>query len=197
MIKLGGKGRFEESLGTAKLFFDETKGQIQTICILDRDYSPDEEVEKYNERAKANHLDLHIWEKKEIENYLATPSIIFDACHFPETERQHLNMVLNKVAEGFLDEVRDEYAQKLSEVYRGSGKTISTLNRKAREIVKAKWTNLEEKMGLINGKVLIKRIRDAIKQEFDITVGQNELLNAVSIDNASSELIDFLALITG
>lgn len=196
VIKLGGKGRFEESLGTAKLFFDETKGQIQTICILDRDYSPDEEVEKYNGRAKASHLDLHIWKKKEIENYLATPSIVFDACHLPETERKRVYKVLDRVADGFLEEVRDEFSQKLSELYRGSGQSISTLNRMAREIVKAKWTNLEEKMSLINGKMLIKMIREAVKQEFNIIVGRNDLLNAITLENVSPELVDVLTLIT-
>jgi len=43
---------------------------------LDRDYHSAVEVQKLYALANKNHLDLHVWEKKEIENYLLAPDAL-------------------------------------------------------------------------------------------------------------------------
>lgn len=45
-VSLGGWARFNEALGAARLFHEETNGEIQTYCILDRDYHTAEEIQE-------------------------------------------------------------------------------------------------------------------------------------------------------
>ena len=56
----------------------------KTICILDRDYHFDEEIAELYRKAEENHLNLHVWEKKEIENYILTPQSIFRLIEQPQ-----------------------------------------------------------------------------------------------------------------
>ena len=50
---------------------------IQCICLLDSDYFPKDMIEEKNDEASANHLNLHIWNRKEIENYLLESEVLF------------------------------------------------------------------------------------------------------------------------
>ena len=76
-VVINGFNNLRETFGTAELFHDETNGEINCICILDSDYFSEKYIsEKYTEAAK-HHLDLHIWERKELENYLLEPKVLF------------------------------------------------------------------------------------------------------------------------
>src|SRR5439155_18436202 len=70
-----GWGGWQRVIGSHKVFKDN-KTSIITYCIFDSDYHTEEEKIKRLEDAKANEINLHIWSKKEIENYLLVPSAI-------------------------------------------------------------------------------------------------------------------------
>ena len=57
-VSLGGWSRFDEALGAARLFYDQTNGEFKTICILDRDYHFDEARLVTKEMAESLALDL-------------------------------------------------------------------------------------------------------------------------------------------
>ena len=57
-VSLGGWGRFKEALGAARLFFEETHGEIRTYCILDRDYHTDEEIRERYTLAEENQFSM-------------------------------------------------------------------------------------------------------------------------------------------
>lgn len=63
-VSLGGWNRLDEAFGASKLFHDETDDSIKCYCILDRDYFPEEVIQKQYDRAKQCNLILHIWKKK-------------------------------------------------------------------------------------------------------------------------------------
>lgn len=112
-VALGGWNRFNEALGAARLFFEQTHGEFKTICILDRDYHTDAEREKLYQRAEESHLQLHIWEKKELENYILVPQSIFRLTGQPQEAypefREQLAEEIEKLKEqtrgGFLDQI--------------------------------------------------------------------------------------------
>lgn len=192
-VSLGGKGNIDEAFGTARLFFDETDGQVKTVCILDRDYSLPDEVEEYERKAKEKHLELHIWKKKEIESYIVTPKIVFCASGLSEQDRDLLYEALDECVEAFKLQVTDLYASRIKEV--DKTKSLPTCNQKAREYVDSKWTDLESKMSLVNGKELITAVLGMIKKRFGIELRKADLIRSINCDTASQELLDVLALL--
>ena len=193
IVTLGGKGRFEEALGTARLFFEETNAEIQTICLLDHDYSTDEEIAKFSSRAEESHLNLHIWKKKEIENYIVTPQIVFSASKLPESKREELYLELEQVVEKYKDSITDQYGKKFFELNK-NGRDLTTVMPLAREYVNSKWTTLEDKMALVNGKQLITEVIDILRGKFGVTRRKNDFIAVMNIDNTSSELLDVLKI---
>ncbi len=47
--------------------------EIRIYCILDSDYHTLAEIQFRLEEARKHQVELHIWQKKEIENYLLIP----------------------------------------------------------------------------------------------------------------------------
>ncbi len=76
VMELGGKGNWTHALGAAEALNKTSAGAIQTSLILDSDYMLDEEKKKFNYKAETCGLDLHIWQKKEIENYFICDTAI-------------------------------------------------------------------------------------------------------------------------
>ena len=72
-----GWGGWQRVIGSNKVFKD-TKLKINTYCFLDSDYHLNEEKKLRYKEAKKHLINLHIWKKKEIENYLLSPTIIQD-----------------------------------------------------------------------------------------------------------------------
>lgn len=193
-ISLGGKARFEETFGAARLLSSETDSEIQAICLLDRDYSFDDEIERCMQKAEGSGLILHIWNKKEIENYIVTPSIIFQASKLPESKREELYAGLSSVAQGFYDDLLDSYAQKHSELNRGQ--ELKTHNEAARKYLQSKWVSLEQKMAMISGKDLKKAVFAFLTEKYGISLRINDLINAITHENIDSEMIEVLSLFT-
>ena len=50
--------------------------EISAYCILDSDYHTPKEVEARQKDAEGKNVRLHIWLRKEIENYLVLPGTI-------------------------------------------------------------------------------------------------------------------------
>jgi hypothetical protein len=73
---LGGRGGWGAGVPEQVPTRNARGDKIRAYAILDRDYFPDDEVDERYEDAKAWSIDLHVWRRKEIENYLLVPSAI-------------------------------------------------------------------------------------------------------------------------
>ena len=110
-VALNGFNNLREAFGTSKLFYDETKGMIQCICLLDSDYYPRDMIKKRCDEASANHLKLHIWKRKEIENYLLEPEVLFRISKQSQEKYDVFMKELEEVADEFRNRVFDQYAE--------------------------------------------------------------------------------------
>ncbi len=191
-IALKGFSNLSEAYGAANLFYQETEGYIKCTCILDRDYFPDEELKENIAKAESNHLKLHIWKRKEIENYLIVPKAIFRLTKRDSTEYEEFYSKFNDLVDNFKDYVMDQYAEK----YR-SYKLVahSTSNDYARKIIRERWTTLENKINMIGGKELIKKINTWLKAEYKISSSINQLIKELHANEIDAEIVSVLEMI--
>src|SRR5436305_1819421 len=64
------------AIGSTLALKNAVGDRITTYCIFDNDYhSTTERTERYDQ-ANNRSINLHIWERKEIENYLLDPNVI-------------------------------------------------------------------------------------------------------------------------
>lgn len=189
-VELGGWSRFDEALGAARLFYEETRGGIETYCILDRDYHTEEEIEEVYCRADDNHLKLHVWERKEIENYILEPKAIFrvanlDADLFDDFTGRLFEM-LDTLRPETLGGIMDQLA------FLDKSKTPSYFVKRAETILNKKWNTLEGRLATANGKSLISAINGWIRYKYKKSCSRNKLISALEPEDISQEIKDLV-----
>jgi predicted ATP-dependent endonuclease of OLD family len=76
-MAIGGWGGWSYAIGSSMLMKNAVDSSIVTYCILDSDYHNKEEIKDRYKDAHDKQVRLHIWQRKEIENYLLVPVAIF------------------------------------------------------------------------------------------------------------------------
>jgi predicted ATP-dependent endonuclease of OLD family len=189
-ISLGGWTRFSEALGTARLFNEETKGDIRTICILDRDYHLEDEINKLYSKASESHLELHVWSRKEIENYLLNPKVIFRLTGLDNTKYDEFYKSLDIEIDTLKNDVIDHYSQEIKKLH--SNKDIITANREARKFIDCKWNSLEEKFNLVNGKDAISIINSWMKSKYKKNCSAVKILSKFKPEDIHDDVVKVL-----
>jgi len=188
IVELGGWKRFNEALGASRLFFQETSGEIKTYCILDRDYHRPEEIEELYQKAEENHLILHVWKKKEIENYLFSVDSLFRMTNMPQEERtafdQELFSILDQLKEQTIDGIMDQLQS-----YE-KGKAASTYRKEAEKIIQKPWETLIGRLSVANGKELISLINSWMKRQYRISCSRNKLIQSLQPEDVDQEIKD-------
>lgn len=186
IVELGGWARFGEALGAARLFHDQTSGTIRTYCILDRDYHTQEEIDKLYQRAKESNLLLHIWQKKEIENYLLTPSSLFKISEEPEENREVFLRELFDMIDMLRDQTIDHIMDQLHTQDRSKEPSYS--RKAAQRILDLSWNTLEGRMALVNGKELISAVNEWMMYRYHKSCSRAKMIQSLCSEDIPIEV---------
>lgn len=192
-IELHGFANLSEAFGASQLFYNETKGGIKSICILDRDFYPEDMLNRKKEKATENHLCLHIWEKKEIENYLLIPEVLF---RVTKLEREKYNDFLEKL-EALVEDEKDNIVDQISQHFKevNAGLDVSACNRQARKEMEIKWRSLEEKLSLVSGKKFIKKLNNWMREEYGVSCSIDRIIKEIRANEVENEMVEVLNLL--
>ena len=188
-VSLGGYSRLSDAYGAAKLFERTTRGTIKCFCVADRDYRSDVEIKEKENQAKENCLLLHIWRRKEIENYILNPKVIYRIVKDNKpsvTEVEFLSFFTNAIDE-FSIRVLDQYSANYS-LSNGGSKNVITCNEQARKFMIENWTSLDNKLKLVPGKDALKRIMELLKEKYKISSSITSIIKAFRPDEIDSEI---------
>ncbi|RIV33088.1 ATP-dependent endonuclease [Flagellimonas lutimaris] len=186
-----GWGGWQRVIGSNKVFKD-SKIDIKTYCILDSDYHVDEDKIKRYQEAQKHDINLHIWQRKEIENYLLIPDailrIIQDNDKKTQITKQEIEDKIDNIADSFKEEVTDNYATEISQ--RDRSLSIKTVNSKAREIVSGSWG--EKKLCLIPGKKTIKKLSKWTHKNYGVSLNSFKISRNIKKSEINSEVVEVL-----
>lgn len=190
-IALGGFSKLTEAFGAARLFHEETKGTITCHCILDRDYFSDEYIENQINAASEAHLHLHIWKKKEIENYFLIPQALFRISGKPNNEYELFCERLEALIDTQKDDVVWQYTNQLY-MQDPRKKDIRNYHINAAKYVSEKWISLDDKLSIISGKSTLSLINKWMKEEYNSHCSLNKIISTVVIDEIDNEMVDII-----
>ena len=189
-VSVGGFNNLRNAFGAAMLFDKETNGMIKCFGIFDRDYFPEKLIEDKCRKAKESKLSLHIWKRKEIENYLIEPNVLFRLSKLPSENYDFFLKQIDERLDRFKDRVCDQYAEQLH-VY-DKKLSISDVNFKARSFVNEHWTTIEEKIKLVGGKEFIKDISDWYNLEYGIHLSIPIIISEFRPEEFDNEMIKLI-----
>ena len=193
-VSLGGWTRFNEALGAARLFHEETAGDIRTYCILDRDYHTEEEIKDLYAKAIENHLILHVWDRKEIENYLISPRAIFRMTGLDEKNWDQFQEDFMSLTSTLYGSTLASTMDYLSTIHRG--KAPSSLMAKATELLSLPWITLEGRISVVNGKDLLSALNSWLRDKYKVRSSRDKIIKALTCDDISQEIKDVIQMLT-
>lgn len=196
-FSFGGFKNISHIYGAANLFYNETGNQIKCFALADRDYRDIRVVEKIQEEAEQEHLLLHVWEKKEIENYLLNTTILYQ--FVPKKlgiGYESFIKTIDDLVELQKDSVFDSYSTQ----YRVDNKLLSneqwelkTCNQNARKFLETHWTTLDNKLSLVGGKDFLSCIFAYFKDEYKVSLSKQKIIQSFTPTTIPQEIREFLA----
>ena len=187
-VSLGGWSRFKEALGAARLFYEETHGDIKTYCILDRDYHTESEIEELYNLAAQNHLELHIWSRKELENYLLSPIALARVAGFPQDKATldafckglfcELDKLASQTKDGILDQLCLQDRSKNPSYY------MQEADRRFNDC----WKTLEGRLASANGKDIISLVNTWMRDQYKKSSSRSKIISALSETEVPEEM---------
>jgi hypothetical protein len=185
---IGGWSGWQYVKGADFVLKNGLKQDINVYCILDSDYHSEEEKNDRKKEAESTGIILHIWEKKEIENYLFSSTAIFRILHNNKRTSKPISLKiiedqLNEIVEGMKTEITDKFADEIQSKNRKW--QPSTVNQKAREKVEILWNN---KMDIVSGKELLNKFNYWCNSQYNTSLTVNGLARELKREEIPLEM---------
>jgi len=170
-MPIGGWSGWSYAVGSAMLLTNAFDEQIITYCILDSDYYTPEQIQnRYKEATKKN-VNLHIWGKKEIENYLIIPTVLERVISQKGVEAVpsvgEIEKKINEITDSLKDQIIDCFSQEFHNQERSKG--IASANKKARKLVESSWETNAERLCIVSGKKVISKLPSWATEQLILT----------------------------
>lgn len=198
-MSIGGWGGWSYVVGSAMLLRNGGGEAVTPYCLLDSDFHLQEDIDKRLAEARRNSIQLHVWKRKEIENYFVIPSAIqrlIDARTPPGRPRptaEEVEVVIDNLCNSLKDEFFDKYVEEFNRRMRP--KNISESIQYARTRVDGVWNSLAAKISLIGGKELIAALSSWSQGQFGVSISAMTLLDHIEGEELDPELLGVLSAI--
>ena len=196
---IGGWGGWNQTVGSDMFLKNACGDGIVSYCILDSDYFSQNTIKKRYEEAKQRGVTLHIWHRKEIENYLLIPSSIQRAiaAQLPAGRKNptlsDISAKLNEISEDLKQSIVDSVATNIQNADRKI--SVATANQRAREVVASRWQTLDDRLEIIPGKDALSRVSRWIQEDYKISISGLSLAHHMTLAELNEEVIEVLTSI--
>lgn len=191
-MSIGGWGGWNYAIGSRMLLKNAGDQTIVTYCLFDSDYFPESVINQRYVDAEKNSIQLHIWSKKEIENYLLVPSaihriILREKRSGVSPTLIEVQDILDSLAEKMKDDVVDSFSTMLQQEIKGM--QIGTVMKNARRIIKERW---DDKLSVVSGKQLLSELSKKCRDEYLFSFSVNKIAKELQREEIHPELANVL-----
>lgn len=188
---IGGWGGWNHARGSSMLLKETVDYDVKIYCLFDSDYHTDIEISTRLEEAKKTKVNIHIWSKKEIENYLIVPSAILRIIKSESKKASHLTIsdIENIIKEQITD-MYDELIDKIADGIQKNDRKHSISS--ARRIAKSKIDKLENR---VCGKDLISLLSKWTQTHYNVSLSPIKLSSCLMANEIDIELQNIIKAI--
>jgi len=198
-LSVGGWGGWSYAIGSSMLLGSSIGQSIRSYCIFDSDFHTPNQIATREHEAEEKGLCLHIWKKKEIENYLLVPDAIYRTVvrrardGEPRLSAELISQKIFEIAGTFRDEVMDAYSAEFLAENRAGGATQA--NRAARERMTAEWETVQERLSLVSGKQILGKLSEWMQANYGVPISPMRIARELRRNEIADEVVDVLTAI--
>jgi energy-coupling factor transporter ATP-binding protein EcfA2 len=190
---IGGWGGWNYVVGSSMLLKGSGGEEITKYCILDRDYHTSDEIDERYRSAAEHRIGLHIWNKKEIENYTISPTAVARYLNNRKRRGRHVTEneveeILNEICESLKNEVHDLISEEYIRRHRPRNAAAEG-NAYARGELRARWTSLSGKLGVVSGKTVLSHISSWAQRNYGVSLNAYILAKSMFPHEFDPELV--------
>lgn len=203
IVPIGGFNKWPMVTHADSLFGAILEENISSVIVLDKDYRCTEELDEIKHKIQPNVRDIHIWERKEIENYLLNLDVIKRLARYKLDRRSRHDLIANlddvveaifrDISAQFIEDIVAQYQESKCK-YRGN-RAISTINRECSEEIRTKMRNHSELIKLVPGKAFLMKMNSELQRSLGVSLTNNELIRSTAADEIDDEIIDVITKI--
>ncbi len=195
-MPIGGWGGWNYAIGSSMLLKNAGGQSIVIYCILDSDYHTKTEIEKRKREAQAAGVQLRIWKKKEIENYLLVPSAIrrLIASRVSRRKTPPTTEAVTRKLEEIASELKDDLFDALSSEILSQDRKLGAAgaNKRARDYIARRWKTLDGRLSIVSGKEVISRLSKWSQDQYNVSLSASSIARKIKIEEISDEIIDVI-----
>lgn len=196
-ISVGGWCGWQRVIGSSMLLEKNVGRDFIRYCIFDRDYHSPELVSQREEEALRHNVDLHVWQRKEIENYLLCPVAIAWIIE-DRSKRGRIPSVDNVAREiaRITGAMRESVFDSFSQEYLSSDRKAGA--KGANEFARTRmqdWESPETQIKLVSGKAVISKLSTWTQKNFGFSLSALTIAAAMSEDDVPEEARSVLTAI--
>ncbi len=190
-VSIGGWGGWDAATRSGVVLRNAGGQPITTYCILDRDYHTDEEVAARMAQARQRGVRLHVWTRKEVENYLLVPHAIQRAIASSPSFGQAPGVAevvakMEEITADLKDQVLDGLATYYLAMHKSEG--LSAANADARRRLGGAWETLEGRIRLVPGKAVVSALARWAQVKYGVSVSSVDLARALRGTEIATEV---------
>lgn len=198
-MQLGGWSGWNYAIGSKLLLKNAVGEDITVYCVLDSDYHTPEEIQERLKQAAQKGIELHVWTKKEIENYFVVPEAILRTIKRelrPGAEEPSITMV-NDALDRVLDQERDTVFDALANEFQARDRAggLPKANKRAREVIENAWRTQDGKLTFVSGKAVISAMSAWSQDEFGVSLSTRKILRNLNRAEVDRELATVVSAI--
>jgi AAA15 family ATPase/GTPase len=196
-MSIGGWGGWSWAIGSSLAMKNAFGEAVNCYCIFDRDYHTDQEILQRYEESRNKGIYLHVWHRKELENYLLEPSTISRVISKQRGNKKvsssDVLSILVKLANKQEVEFLDGIAEELCHIDKGL--KAGGANKKARKILESRKSSERGLIDLVSGKRLLSGFSEYSKNKYGVSVSPISIVREFSQKEISEEMKNiFIAL---
>lgn len=193
----GGWSGWERAAGAATAIRRAFGAAVDIFAIFDSDYHSAHAITNRYERAEKEQLRLHVWGRKEIENYLLVPAAIcrLIATRTPGNGPAEAAVVeeIERIAQALRREVVGAMIDSLHALDKKKGP--GTAYKVADAWCDAAWQTREGRWAVIGGKTVITELSKWSHANFNVTFGPVAIARTLLTSEIPEELVHVLGAI--
>jgi len=202
VIPLDGFSNWNRLLDVGWIFKNAFGEPVNCYVILDRDYYTSEEIDNIIAQLEHKGVRIHIWSKKEIENYLINFETLYRLFSFKISKRfKGAELTLSKsefidellsIIEGFKVEVQAKIIPRRIECRPDRKIDPTAITADVLEEFQNKWADIEYRKNVIPGKDFFAKLNAWLNDKYHITIPVDYAFRYLRQDEIDTEIRDVL-----
>jgi len=193
VVQIEGFSNWERLLHVDWVIRNLTSEVIRLLVVLDRDYRCDDEVNEITKSLAEMGVQCHVWNRKELENYLLVPAAIAAAINRNESKEVVTEDEIDELLSACAGEQRLMIEAQRVDCEtefrrRKKAKTASaTVTQRVLEDISSRWENQWRDM--VAGKDLLSSMRHELQERSLPSPSNNAILASMTADQIHPEIV--------